>query len=114
MLEMVEYDMLYGKRILYDGKNPYPETEMRFGVRNNSYTAQRMEDGSLVITAAENSILNEWTYVSCNGWRCEGIWDGADTITVAQKEVPPILDVVTISQIADDGTILGETTANIS
>lgn len=114
MLEMVEYDMLYGKRILYDGKNPYPETEMRFGVRNNSYTAQRMEDGSLVITAAENSLLNEWTYVSCNGWRCEGIWDGADTITVAQKEVPPILDVLTISQIADDGTILGETTAEIS
>lgn len=114
MLEMVEYDMLYGKRVLYDGKNPYPETKMRFGVRDHSYVAQRMEDGSLVITAMENSPLNTWTGIFCNGWRCEGIWDGTDTITVAQREVPAILENVTISQIAEDGTILGETVAEIS
>ena len=114
MLEMVEYDMLYGERILYDGREVYPETKMRYGTRTNTYTAQRMEDGSLVVTAVGESLMNAWTIVSCNGWQCDGLWDGAHTITIPREKIPAILDTVTVSQIADDGTVLGETMAVLS
>lgn len=114
MLEMVEYDMLYGERILYNGVEVYPEVQMRYGTRTNAYTAKRMADGSLEITAVGESLINTWTHVSCNGWQCDGTWDGARTITVPREEVPAILDTVTIAQIADDGTVLGETMAILS
>ena len=87
---------------------------MRYGIRTNAYTAKRMADGSLAITAVGESLINVWTRVSCNGWQCDGTWDGARTITVPREEVPAILDTVTIAQIADDGTVLGETMAILS
>lgn len=111
MLEMVEYDLLYGEQILYNRENPYPMTSMRCGVRENAYSVQETEDGSLLITGEGNSIVNAWTVVFCNGWPCDTIWNGDKTLTVPSKEVPEVCIDVTVTQMADDGTVLGETAA---
>ena len=39
-LRTLQYDMLYGDRVVYGGKNPFEETDMRFGTRTWAVTAR--------------------------------------------------------------------------
>lgn len=49
-LELLQYDMLYGKKYVYDGENPFKRTHMRMGVRPVTITGMKaMGDGNYYV-----------------------------------------------------------------
>ena len=48
-LRMLQYDMLYGERYVYEGENPYEPTNLQMGVKEIEITDVYEEDGNLII-----------------------------------------------------------------
>ncbi|MBE5938991.1 MAG: LTA synthase family protein [Lachnospiraceae bacterium] len=66
-LHVLEYDILYGKKYVYDGINPYIETEMTLGVDEISIESVRKFDGITVEPEDDYYIIEGEHFTSyCN------------------------------------------------
>jgi hypothetical protein len=105
VLELLEYDTLYGDRVLHRGRNPYEPTDMRMGIDVISLTGAAQE-GEDVVVRGEN--FTRWSCVLINGKKKDTVMIDSGTLLVRDEELKPG-DEVVVAQIGEDGSQLSGT-----
>lgn len=104
-LDALEYDMLYGDQLVYDGINPYKEQEMTLGLYPISISEITYKNGYLYV-AGEN--FNEYSMVFVDDKQFETIYISAHLL-VAQMDNTPDEIAVSVRQVGRDHVTLGMT-----
>ncbi len=101
-LEMLEHDMLYGEKVIYNGVNPYTPTQLKMGIDDISiHTVSVIEKSAYVI----GNNFTKWSHVFVNGKKQETKFIDKN-ILIAENVDVKSGDIITICQIADDKTTL--------
>ncbi len=101
-LEMLEHDMLYGEKVIYNGVNPYAPTQLEMGIDNISiHTVSVIEKSAYII----GNNFTKWSHVFVNGKKQETKFIDKN-ILIAENVDVKSGDIITICQIADDKTTL--------
>jgi phosphoglycerol transferase MdoB-like AlkP superfamily enzyme len=104
-LQMLEHDMLYGEKEVYNGINPYSPTDMKMGVEDITIkSASIIEDSIFVI----GNNFTKWSNIFVNGKKQSTKFINDILLITDSIEANPG-DIITVTQIADDGTVLGTT-----
>ena len=106
-LRFFEYDMLYGKKYVYDKKTPYKATALQMGVLDITVSDVVCEGDNLRVLG-EN--FTEWSVVCINGKKCKTVYRSENELYVENKDVKEN-DKITVRQITDDRVTLGESSA---
>ncbi len=105
-LETLQYDLLYGKRYAYQGKNPYPATDLVMDVEDVSITAMRKdEEDCLLYISGKNFTKN--TKVFVNDEKVSTIYLNSSLVAVSLDYVTD-LDVIRVNVMGSRGIILRE------
>ena len=64
-LELVEYDMLYGNKVIYDGVSPYKKTDIKYGIGDIYITKLEFNNSTLTI---HGNKFNEFTKVKIDNY----------------------------------------------
>lgn len=113
-MQLLMYDMLYGDREVYEGRNPYESTELKMGIDEiriqEVYVKASliMEDELLLYVRGQN--FTEWSKIAINGEEVETIF--LNDRLVATTELPKSEDGlyhITIRQQGNDEIVLSET-----
>lgn len=79
-LEMLQYDILYGKRYVYDGETPYEKTAMRLGVVDTQFDSiEKISEGRYYIRGAN---FTQSSYLEINGELVEATFIDENTLLV--------------------------------
>ena len=102
-LKMLQYDMLYGDKFVYDGVNPYEPTQMKMGILDVKVN-QVSEAQDALIISGENFTPSSVVYFG---------EDAKDTTYVDENTLTiPIEDItdvsITVAQATDGGTVLSQ------
>lgn len=104
-LRVLEYDMLYGDKLLYDGTAPYPRTEMRMGVKD-IVVHEAIFNGTHLIVKGENFTRSSVVYADGKELKTSLV-DGnmlvASPTLLAHVNVG---DEILVAQVAEDSTEL--------
>jgi len=101
-LEMLEHDMLYGEKVIYNGVNPYAPTQLEMGIDDMSvHTVSVIEKSAYII----GNNFTKWSHVFVNGKKQETKFIDKN-ILIAENVDVKSGDIITICQIADDKTTL--------
>lgn len=101
-LRTLQYDMLYGDRVVYGGENPFEETDMRFGTRDVVLHRAAVR-GDTLTAYGENFTLYSAIYI--DGARYETTFVSENKITCTAEDLPADARV-SVRQVAEDGTEL--------
>ena len=105
-MAVIEYDILYGDRMVYEGENPYLPTRLKMGVRPISITqAEFTEDGLTV--SGEN--FNEYSILIINGRQYEPDEFSQGTLVLNKSDLGDELTVCVGQQDNYGKTILSTT-----
>lgn len=63
-LKMLQYDMIYGKKYVYDQKNPFEKIKMRYDVEDITFDSLYTKDGNLYVNGNN---FTDYTTVYING-----------------------------------------------
>lgn len=101
-LEMLEHDMLYGEKEVYGGVMPYIPTNLKMGIYNVLISRLSIiENYGYVI----GSNFTNWSQVYVNGKKQTTKYVDNNLLIVENIDVK-YGDMITVLQIADDGTVL--------
>ena len=79
-LEMLQYDILYGERYVYDGETPYEKTAMRLGVVDTEFDSiEEISEGRYYIRGAN---FTQSSYLEVNGELIEATFIDENTLLV--------------------------------
>ena len=95
-LELLEYDMLYGDHIVYNGEIPYAPTELKMGVSEIAVYNLTVYDEAAYISGAG---FTPYSAVFINGEKQESDYINAHTLRIAGFDAEPGCEVV-VSQLA--------------
>ena len=103
-LEMLQYDILYGERYVYDGEDAYPATDIEMGVEDVVITAveNNTEDGKVYIYG-EN--FTNWSRVYVNGEKVSCKYVDGNTLTIKKDSVSEG-DTIVVQQMGSSNTVL--------
>ena len=101
-LELLQYDMLYGKQYVYNGAPVITEGHMEMGIRDAEilYLSESLEGEYTIV--GEN--FTKWSYIYINGEKQSRKFINENTIKL-RKSTLKDWDVVTISQVGSSNTI---------
>ena len=103
-LKLLQYDMLYGSQVSYGWSNPYPSTNMRFGVETPKITNISRSADTLYLSGGD---FNKWTKVFINGEKVSAELINQNTLLVMDVE-PQDGDIVVVKQVGKGSTIYNE------
>jgi len=115
-MQLLMYDMLYGEGEVYQGMNPYEQTEMEMGLEEirilEVYFKESMleDEESLLYIRGQN--FTEWSKVAVNGEPVETIF--LTDALLAARNLPESVDGtyrITVRQQGNDEIVLSETEA---
>ncbi len=107
-LKTLEYDMLYGNRIIYSGKNPYPPSEMQFGTKEVVLTEAIYNRENRTLTVKGDN-FTEWSSVFINGKeQPHTIFIGPQSLLVEDVDIEDE-DAVMVAQVTGDREMLSQT-----
>lgn len=98
----LQYDMLYGDRIVYYGKNPFEPAKMRFGTKDVILEGASIRLKTLVVSG-EN--FTPYSVIRINGEEQETQFISNTELRCDAGDLPEPLKV-SVCQIAEDGTVL--------
>ena len=104
-LELLEYDMLYGKKAVYGGSDGYRPTDMQMGIKPIALEQYRMLGSTLYVFGSE---FTPYSRICING-------DPADTVFISSGAIKADdlsleeEDQITVAQVGEDGIFLSET-----
>lgn len=99
-LEMLQYDILYGERYAYEGKDIYPESELELGLEDAVIENVRTEGEQLVVTGEG---FTPWSVVYVNGEPVETTQYADGCLTVSLEEYTPETgDEIVVSQCSGE------------
>ncbi|WP_405728822.1 LTA synthase family protein [Anaerotignum sp.] len=101
-LELLQYDLLYGKQYTYKGEPVITEGNIEMGVRDSEilYLSESL-DGEYTIVGNN---FTKWTYVYINGEKQSRKFVNENTLKLKKSHLED-WDVVTISQVGSSNTI---------
>ncbi len=101
-LELLQYDLLYGKRYLYHGENLYPATNMIMGIDETSILRTWFSaDGKLMIYG-EN--FTPWSKVFVNGDKVPTTYVSGNYVKISADKLKNG-DVLVVNQMGSSNTI---------
>lgn len=101
-LEMLEHDMLYGEKLVYDGQNPYIPTKLQMGIDKIEITSVKNIEDFVYITGKN---FTKYSEIYINGKKVDAKYKDKNMI-IAPKVVLKDGDKLTICQVTDDKIIL--------
>lgn len=104
-LDALEYDMLYGDQLVYDGINPYQEQDMTLGLYPISISEITYKNGYLYV-AGEN--FNEYSVVFVDDKQMDTIYISSHLLVAPMDNTPDEI-AVSVRQVGRDHVTLGTT-----
>ncbi len=104
-LEVLEYDMLFGERSVWDGENPYQPTELQLGYDDIRLHKAEAIDSEVYLSGFG---FNEASVVYYDDDAQETVLINNNTLHVPDS-LPELGAVITVRQLASDGTVLSST-----
>lgn len=104
-LDALEYDMLYGDQLVYDGINPYTEQDMTLGLYPISISEITYKNGYLYV-AGEN--FNEYSMVFVDDKQIDTIYISSHLLVSPLDSTPDTIEV-SVGQVGRDHVTLGTT-----
>ena len=101
-LEMLEYDMLFGERYIWNKENPYSKTEIKFGYDDITINSYLYENNVLTIYG-ENFNMNSYIYI--NDKKQESMYINSNTLVIEDIDIDSG-DIIVLSQLADNNMVL--------
>jgi hypothetical protein len=105
-LHLLQYDMLYGKRYVYDGKMPFAPTEMKMGYRP-------IRINEIVNVAGQYYISGEgftpYSKVSLNGEILDTVFMGPTVLKLNEQVDPSEVSLLKVSQVEKYNAVLSTT-----
>lgn len=101
-LEMLEYDVLYGDRITYNGVSPYSFTDIEMGVYDIYVTSLEYNENNLLVSGNR---FNEYTKIKLDGKTKETVYVDEHSIMVENIDINDF-ETLQIAQITHDRTEL--------
>jgi phosphoglycerol transferase MdoB-like AlkP superfamily enzyme len=105
-LHLLQYDMLYGKKYVYDGQNPFETTNMKMG-----YKPIRIKE--VVDVAGQYYISGEgftpYSKVSLNGKILDTVFMGPTVLKLNEKADPSEIGLMKVSQVEKYNAVLSTT-----
>ena len=101
-LELLQYDLLYGKQYAYQGEPVITEGHIEMGVRDAEvlYLSESLEGEYTIV----GNNFTKWTYVYINGEKQSRKFVNENTLKLKKSHLED-WDVVTISQVGSSNTI---------
>ena len=109
-LETLQYDMLYGDRLVYRGEQPFTSTEMRFGTQEITVREATIRAETLTVRG-EN--FTPYSVICLNGKEQETEFVSVNELRCVCEKLPEAAKV-SVQQIAEDGTVLSTARADFS
>lgn len=103
-LELLEYDMLFGEQNAWGGENPYQPTELQLGYGDITLESADQIDDAVYFSGDG---FNEWSTLYYDGERQDTVLINRNTLRA--DALPEVGTVVTVVQLAEDGTQLSST-----
>lgn len=101
-MELLQYDILYGKRYAYHGEDLYPASEMQMGVQN--VTAERMEereDGMHIF----GSNFTPWSKVFINGTKVSTSFVSDTELIISMSNFEEGPNTIIVNQMGSSDTV---------
>ena len=106
-LEVIEYDILYGDQIAYNGQLPFEPTDLQMGIRPIEITDVYSKENVLIVSG---SGFNDYSVIYVDG-------KALDTICVSSKSLLAVdyepdedeEQIIKVGQVGVDSVILGYT-----
>jgi phosphoglycerol transferase MdoB-like AlkP superfamily enzyme len=105
-LEALEYDMLYGKRYIYDGKSPFQPVDMKMGVKEIKVD-EVVQIGDNYYIKGEN--FTEYSKINLDGKILKTIYLGPTLLGLLEEVDPASVDRMKVSQVEKNDEILSTT-----
>ena len=105
-LEQLQYDLLYGKRFAYDGKNPYPASALVMDVEDVTITSVHYSTSSNKITLYGKNFTKN-TKIFVNGEKVGTTYVTPSMITTSAANLSDG-DTVTVKVLGSKGIVLRE------
>ena len=107
-LKTLEYDMLYGSRIIYSGKNPYTTSNMQFGTKEVILTEALYNQETRTLTVKGDN-FTEWSSVFINGKeQPHTTFIGPQSLLVEDVDIKEE-DAIMVGQVTGDREMLSQT-----
>lgn len=104
-LTLLEYDILYGEKKVYDYRSIYDATDMRMGLREIEVRdAYNYNERACV----EGQDFNKYSFVVINGKECDTVCINPHTLVVPKVQLADG-DVIEVVQHGGDGIVLSST-----
>lgn len=104
-LELLQYDTLYGENYAFDGKNPFPQTDMTMGIRDIMVDRYEIK-GDWVWIYGKN--FNEFSIVQIDGKEVDTIYVDGNTLAIAFEDFEGAKEIIA-AQVGDDHIVLSRT-----
>ncbi len=101
-MELLQYDILYGKRYAYHGEDLYPASEMQMGVQN--VTAERLEereDGMHIF----GSNFTPWSKVFINGTKVSTSFVSDTELIISMSNFEEGPNTIIVNQMGSSDTV---------
>lgn len=104
-LEMLEYDTLYGEDYAFDGNDPFPQTEMKLGIRDIVIDGIEESNGRLFV---KGKGFNTFSEVRVDGKSVDTTYVNYQTLLIPSDALDDA-NVVCVAQVGDDHIALSFT-----
>ncbi len=105
-LEILEYDILYGERDVYDGEYPFEPTDIQMGIDEIRINAANLRYGRLMVKG-EN--FNEFSRIVLDGEVLPTVYVDSHTLAAVMDKLPNDAEVIVVAQISNEDIELGRT-----
>lgn len=105
VLEMIQYDTLYGENYIYAGKAPYIPTDLRMGAENIRISRIELIGDGAFITG---NGFTRYSHIAVNGEYVDTTFINGNTLFFHADALTPDYRV-SVAQVAADSTVLSET-----
>ncbi|MDF2842696.1 MAG: Arylsulfatase [Herbinix sp.] len=102
-LKMLQYDMLYGDKYVFDGVNPYEPTQMKMGILDVKIN-QVSEEQDVLIISGENFTPSSVVYFGEDAKNTTYVDE--NTLTIPIEDITDVS--ITVAQTTDGGTVLSQ------
>lgn len=105
-MKKLEYDMLYGKKYIFNGQNPYKKTDLQMGVKPIKIT-DVVRVGDKLYIKGEN--FTEFSKISLDGKILKTIFLGSSILGLQEEVDLNAVDRMKVSQVEKNKEILSTT-----
>lgn len=105
-LEILEYDLLYGERDVYDGEDPYEATELRLGIDDIIINNVNYRYGRLMV---KGEGFNEFSKIMIDGEAQPTVYVDTHTLAMVMEEFPEDAESLAVAQISKEYIELSRT-----